>query len=157
MNIFLWITASLYQCVATSIRLSRMRFVVIICFKYINSVCVGCQPNGLQLSKPIASEEGKELGLVDEIVAPEDLLTIARRWALDIALGKRPRLSSLQRTDKLESLGDAREIIKFARAQVKKTAPNLTHPLLCLDAVEEGVVAGGYRGALKVLVFFFIA
>ncbi|XP_024368113.1 peroxisomal fatty acid beta-oxidation multifunctional protein MFP2 [Physcomitrium patens] len=101
------------------------------------------------LSKPIASEEGKKLGLVDEIVAPEDLLTIARRWALDIALGKRPRLSSLQRTDKLESLGDAREIIKFARAQVKKTAPNLTHPLLCLDAVEEGVVAGGYRGALK--------
>lgn len=101
------------------------------------------------LSKPIASEEGKQLGLVDEIVAPKDLLTAARQWALDIVSGKKPRLSSLQRTDKLESLGEAREIIKFARAQVKRTAPNLTHPLLCLDAVEEGVVRGGYAGAQK--------
>lgn len=86
-------------------------------------------------------------------MAPKDLLPTARQWALDIASGKKPRLSSLQRTDKLESLGDAREIIKFARAQVKRTAPNLTHPLLCLDAVEEGVVAGGYAGALKVIFF----
>ena len=84
-------------------------------------------------------------------MAPNDLLTTARQWALDIACGKKPRLSSLQRTDKLESLGEAREIIKFARAQVKRTAPNLTHPLFCLDAVEEGVVAGGYAGALKVM------
>jgi enoyl-CoA hydratase/3-hydroxyacyl-CoA dehydrogenase len=84
-------------------------------------------------------------------VAPKDLLTAARQWALDIVSGKKPRLSSLQRTDKLESLGEAREIIKFARAQVKRTAPNLTHPLLCLDAVEEGVVRGGYAGAQKVM------
>ncbi|XP_024381161.1 glyoxysomal fatty acid beta-oxidation multifunctional protein MFP-a [Physcomitrium patens] len=101
------------------------------------------------LSKPIASEEGKQLGLIDEIVSPKDLLVTARQWALDIASGKKPRLSSLHRTDKLESLGEAREIIKFARAQVKRTAPNLTHPLLCLDAVEEGVIAGGYAGNLK--------
>jgi enoyl-CoA hydratase/3-hydroxyacyl-CoA dehydrogenase len=75
-------------------------------------------------------------------VAPKDLLTAARQWALDIVSGKKPRLSSLQRTDKLESLGEAREIIKFARAQVKRTA---------LDAVEEGVVRGGYAGAQKVM------
>lgn len=86
-------------------------------------------------------------------MSPKDLLVTARQWALDIASGKKPRLSSLHRTDKLESLGEAREIIKFARAQVKRTAPNLTHPLLCLDAVEEGVIAGGYAGNLKVMLF----
>jgi len=101
------------------------------------------------LSKPIASEEGNQLGLVDKIVAPQDLLTTARQWALDIAMGRKPWVSSLRRTDKLEPLGEARAIIKFAREQVKRTAPNMTHPLLCLDAIEEGVVSGGYAGALK--------
>jgi hypothetical protein len=110
-----------------------------------------CIPIGQQLSKPIASEEGNQLGLVDKIVAPQDLLTTARQWALDIAMGRKPWVSSLRRTDKLEPLGEARAIIKFAREQVKRTAPNMTHPLLCLDAIEEGVVSGGYAGALKVL------
>lgn len=87
---------------------------------------------------------------MDAVVSSEKVLTVARQWALDIAMGKKPWLSSLRRTDKLEPMGEAREIIKFARAQVKRTAPNLTHPLMCLDAVEEGVVAGGYAGCLKV-------
>ncbi|CAK9207782.1 unnamed protein product [Sphagnum troendelagicum] len=106
------------------------------------------------LSKPIPAETGEELGLVDAIVPPAELLLVARKWALEIAEGTKPRLSSLRRTDKLEPLGEAREIIKFARAQVKRTAPNLTHPQLCLDAIEEGVVSGGYAGVIKELEHF---
>ncbi|CAM6095074.1 unnamed protein product [Calypogeia fissa] len=101
------------------------------------------------LSKPISAEEGHKLGLVDSLSSQEDLLTTGRKWALDIAEGRKPWVLSLRRTDKLEPLSEAREIIKFARAQVKKTAPNLQHPVICLDAIEEGVVKGGYAGALK--------
>ncbi|KAL3690855.1 hypothetical protein R1sor_004506 [Riccia sorocarpa] len=101
------------------------------------------------LSKPISAQEGNDLGLVDVLVPPSELLAAARKMALDIAEHRRPWMYSLRRTDKIEGLAEAREIIKFARAQAKKTAPNLRHPQQCLDSIEEGVVAGGYAGTLK--------
>eukprot|EP00245_Coleochaete_scutata_P000953 TRINITY_DN11176_c0_g1_i2.p1 TRINITY_DN11176_c0_g1~~TRINITY_DN11176_c0_g1_i2.p1 ORF type:complete len:589 (+),score=127.43 TRINITY_DN11176_c0_g1_i2:90-1856(+) len=101
------------------------------------------------LSKPIKSQEAKELGLVDDLAPPGDLLGVARKHALDIAARRRPWLRSLYRTDKLDSLADAREIIKFARQQAKQTAPNVDHPQKCLDAIEEGIVAGGAAGNIK--------
>ncbi|XP_024538949.1 glyoxysomal fatty acid beta-oxidation multifunctional protein MFP-a isoform X1 [Selaginella moellendorffii] len=101
------------------------------------------------LSKPVTSEEGKELGLVDELVPAEAVLTTARKVAVDIAEGRRPWCITLHKTDKLEPLGEAREILKFARAQAMKTAPKLTHPHVCLDAIEEGIVKGGFAGLLK--------
>lgn len=100
-------------------------------------------------SKPVSSEEGKELGLVDEIVPAKGLLSTARQWALDIASFKQPWVRTLHKTDKLEPLGEVREIIKFAREQTRKRAPNLSHPLKCLDAVEEGIVSGGLAGLYK--------
>lgn len=85
------------------------------------------------------------------MIAPQaELLAAARKWALDIAEHRRPWMQSLRRTDKIEGLSDAREIIKFARAQAKKNAPNMRHPQHCLDAIEEGVIAGGFAGALMV-------
>ncbi len=42
----------------------------------------------------------------------------AKRYALDIADGRRPRLFSLTRSDKLESYAEAVAILEFARAQV---------------------------------------
>ncbi|KAG5389964.1 hypothetical protein IGI04_031505 [Brassica rapa subsp. trilocularis] len=42
--------------------------------------------NMILLSKSISSEEGRKLGLIDELVPPGDLLTTSRKWALDIAL-----------------------------------------------------------------------
>ncbi|KAJ7568488.1 hypothetical protein O6H91_01G034400 [Diphasiastrum complanatum] len=101
------------------------------------------------LSKSISSEEGKELGLVDVLVPSNELLSTARKLALEIADHRKPWLSTLYRTDKLEPLGEAREIIKFARAQAQKTAAHLPHPHACLDAIEEGVTNGGYAGVLK--------
>lgn len=38
--------------------------------------------------------------------------------ALDIAAGRRPRMASLTRSDKIEPLGEGLAVIDFARAQV---------------------------------------
>ncbi|KAF8011152.1 hypothetical protein BT93_J1695 [Corymbia citriodora subsp. variegata] len=100
-------------------------------------------------SKPVKGEEAFGLGLVDAIVSPNELVATARRWALDILEHKKPWVASLYKTDKLEPLGEAREIFKFARAQTKKQAPNLTHPLVCIDVIEEGVVSGPIAGLWK--------
>ncbi|XP_059647782.1 glyoxysomal fatty acid beta-oxidation multifunctional protein MFP-a [Cornus florida] len=101
------------------------------------------------MSKPVKGEEAHSLGLVDAIVSPDDLVNTARRWALDILERKRPWVSSLYKTDKIEPLGEAREILKFARAQARKQAPNLTHPLVCIDVIEEGIVSGPRAGLWK--------
>ena len=45
------------------------------------------------------------------------LLEAAKRYALDIADGKRPRQFSLTRSDRLETYGEAVAILGFARAQ----------------------------------------
>ncbi|KAL4303105.1 hypothetical protein GQ457_10G016830 [Hibiscus cannabinus] len=100
-------------------------------------------------SKPIMSEEGKKLGLIDALVPSEDLLKVSRAWALDIAERRKPWLRSLHRTDKIGSLSEAREVLKVARQQAKKSAPNLPQHQICLDVIEEGIVHGGYSGVLK--------
>lgn len=78
------------------------------------------------------------------------MLKVARIWALEIAERRRPWISSLRRTDKIGSLSEANEILKAARKQVEKIAPNMPQHQACLDSVEEGVKFGGYAGVLKV-------
>lgn len=107
----------------------------------------------MQLSKPIMSEEGKKLGLIDALVSSEELLRVSRLWALDIAARRKPWIRSLHRTDKLGSLSESREILKVARQQAKQTAPNMPQHLACLDVIEEGIVHGGYNGVLKVILY----
>ncbi|GLT79371.1 hypothetical protein SLA2020_508620 [Shorea laevis] len=100
-------------------------------------------------SKPVKGEEAHALGLVDAVVSPDELVKTARRWALDILARRKPWVSSLYKTDKLEPLGEAREILKFARAQARKRAPNLKHPLVCIDVIEEGIVSSPRAGLWK--------
>lgn len=90
------------------------------------------------------------MGLVDAVVSPNELLDTARHWALDMLERRKPWVASLYKTDKIEALGEAREILKFARAQIRKQAPNLNHPLVCIDVVEEGIVSGPRAGLWKV-------
>ncbi|CAN6468185.1 unnamed protein product [Victoria cruziana] len=101
------------------------------------------------LSKPIRGQEAYTAGLVDEIATPEKIVARARQWALDIADYRRPKVLSLYKNDKLEPLGEAREVLKFARAQTQKRAPNLRHPLVCIDVIEEGIVSGPVAGLWK--------
>ena len=44
------------------------------------------------------------------------------------------------------SLGEALQILEFAWAETQKRAPDLTHPLLCLDAIRVGIEQGGPAG-----------
>jgi enoyl-CoA hydratase/3-hydroxyacyl-CoA dehydrogenase len=101
-------------------------------------------------SKPVKAEEGHSLGLIDAVVPPAELVTTARRWALDIVGRRKPWVSSVSKTDKLPPLGEAREILTFAKAQTLKRAPNMKHPLMCLDAIEVGIVSGPRAGLEKV-------
>ncbi|WOH13005.1 hypothetical protein DCAR_0832514 [Daucus carota subsp. sativus] len=100
-------------------------------------------------SKPVKGEEALSLGLVDAIASPAELISTARRWALDILERRKPWVASLYKTDKLEPLGEAREILNFARAQARKQGPNLSHPLVCIDVIEEGIVSGPRAGLWK--------
>lgn len=102
------------------------------------------------MCKPIKGSEAHKCGLVDAIVPGNELLSTARRWALEILERRKPWVSSLYKTDKLESLGEAREILKFAREQARKQAPNLKHPLVCIDVIEEGIASGPRAGLWKV-------
>ncbi|KAK4793477.1 hypothetical protein SAY86_023912 [Trapa natans] len=100
-------------------------------------------------SKPIMSEEGKSLGLIDAIVPSGELLKASCLWALEIAGRHKPWLRSLHRTDKLPPLSEARKILNNAREQAKKTAKNLPQHQACLDVIEEGIIHGGYSGILR--------
>lgn len=107
------------------------------------------------MSKPVKGEEAYTLGLVDAIVSPDELVNTARQWALDILDRRRPWVASLYKNDKIEPLGEAREILKFARAQARKQAPNLQHPLVCIDVIEEGIASGPRAGLWKVLICLY--
>ncbi|XP_047042556.1 glyoxysomal fatty acid beta-oxidation multifunctional protein MFP-a-like [Lolium rigidum] len=108
----------------------------------------------LMLSKPIKAEEAHELGLVDDVVSPNDLLNVARRWALDISESRRPWVRALYKSDKLESPEEAREILNFARVQAQEQAANLHHPLVCIDVIEEGIISGPRAGLRKEAIAF---
>lgn len=113
----------------------------------------------MQTSKPVKGEEAVNLGLVDAVVPSNQLLGTARKWALDILECRKPWVASLHKTDKIEPLGEAREIFKFARVQTRKQAPNLQHPLVVIDVIEEGIVSGPRAGLWKVQLwlYFFCA
>ncbi|KAM7276651.1 hypothetical protein ACFE04_018517 [Oxalis oulophora] len=101
------------------------------------------------MSKLVSGDYAESLGLVDAIVPANELIKIARCWALDISECKRPWSISLYRTDRLESLSEARIVIKLARAQSQKQSPNLKHLLVCIDVIEEGIVSGPRAALLK--------
>ncbi|XP_022999434.1 peroxisomal fatty acid beta-oxidation multifunctional protein AIM1 [Cucurbita maxima] len=101
------------------------------------------------LSKTVTSEEGKKLGLIDDVVSPNELMKVARKWALDIADRRKPWIRTLHRTDKIGSLAEARVALKSARELAKKIAPNTPQHLACIDVIEEGIIHGGYSGVLK--------
>lgn len=100
-------------------------------------------------STPVKVPAAKELGLVDVVVPPQQLLSVAKKLALDIAAGRAPRLRTLQRTDRIESFGEAIATVEFAREQAAKRAPGLRHPQLCLDAIQYGLEHGGLAGLKK--------
>ena len=100
-------------------------------------------------SKPVSSEVGKKLGLVDVLVdSPGGLLPAAVEFAAKLASGQVTRKQSLLRSDRMEPKLMAKAIIDSARAMVSQRAGNLFHPEQALDAMEVGVDEGGAEGLL---------
>jgi enoyl-CoA hydratase/3-hydroxyacyl-CoA dehydrogenase len=106
-----------------------------------------------QTSRFISTEEAYKAGLVDAVVFPENLLPEARRWALDIAEGRKPWNKSLTRTDHLGSDEDTFKVIKEARVKVQRMFPNVPHPTAMLDAVETGFLKNPHVGTEVVSLF----
>lgn len=74
-------------------------------------------------SAPVSAKEALGLGLVDDVVATEDLLLPrARALALDMARLRTFRKVTIDYTAKLEPLGEAEAIFEFARAEAVKRA-----------------------------------
>ena len=69
------------------------------------------------LSRVILSRAMQDTAVNRTLDHKRRLLEAAKRYALEIADGKRPRLVSLTRSDKLESYGEAVALLGFARAQ----------------------------------------
>ncbi|CAD7702036.1 unnamed protein product [Ostreobium quekettii] len=98
-------------------------------------------------SQQVGGEEAGRIGLVDEVVEGGQVVGAAKRMALEIAAGRRARLETVLRTDRLEPLGKAMVAVKEARARV--AGGHVRHPELCLDAIIAGVEQGGMAGLLK--------
>ena len=103
------------------------------------------------MSKSIKGKDAHKLGLVDAIASTNELVSTACSLALEIVGQKRPWFKTLYRTDKLPNLGEAKEILKIARVQAKKQAPNVQHPMVCIDVIEEGIISDPRAGLMKVI------
>ncbi|GLJ04720.1 hypothetical protein SUGI_0001910 [Cryptomeria japonica] len=103
----------------------------------------------LLASKTLNSEDAHKVGLVDGIVAYEELLDAARKLALDIYEGRRPWHRSLHREDRLGSIPEALNILRNARAKAKQMYANVAYPFTLLDVMEDGIVNGSVQGVQK--------
>lgn len=102
----------------------------------------------LWMTRPLTAMEAMEAGLIDEVIVSGDVVQKACSHALDIYEERFPWKKSIERVDRMESCEEALCVLRRARAQVKKDHPNLVHPLLCMDVMEEGVLKGGLAGAV---------
>lgn len=100
------------------------------------------------MTRPLTAMEAMEAGLIDEVVGNGDVVEKACSLALGIFHKKFPWSKSLERVDRLEIFEEALQILRRARLQAKRENPNLIHPLICIDVMEEGVLKGGLAGAI---------
>lgn len=99
------------------------------------------------------SEEGKEIGLIDEVVSSaQELLRVSRIWALDIVEGRKCRTNSLSKTDKLTSLALPHPFDVF-----NSQTHAMPHHKACLDAIRYGIVSGGHLGLSKVYITLLVS
>ncbi|GMI69445.1 MULTIFUNCTIONAL PROTEIN 2, multifunctional protein 2 [Hibiscus trionum] len=93
-------------------------------------------------SEFVNGDDALAMGLVDATSSADELVTVACHWAKDILAQRRPRAVSLYRTDRLEPLPEAKMMLEHARVKSKRQSPNLKHPLVCIDVIEDGLIRG---------------
>lgn len=95
------------------------------------------------------AKDALQLGLVDQMVKPDELMMAAGKLALMIAAGKVPRRVTSKLNDKIGSYEMAKAVIETGRAGALKKNRNLPQPFAYLDAVEAGVRDGFEAGLDK--------
>ncbi len=101
-------------------------------------------PDALQMiatGQPITAEEGLKKGCIDEVVAPESLLTKALEVAQQFISGKwnhRDRMTRF-RKDKLPNFVSKKMIISYARGEAEKKGKGYIAPFKAIEAMERGL------------------
>ena len=95
--------------------------------------------------------EAFELGILQEIVEPEQLIDAAIATARKLADGQLQPVRASQKNDRIGTAEEAQMIMEAARMMGGDKLRNLIHPDLCMDAivcgVEQGYAAGIQREA----------
>ena len=73
----------------------------------------------------------------------EGVLPAAKALALELASGKRHRVQSLKRADRLPNMMVLNFMLTSAREGAEAAAKHMSHPLACIEAVWAGGTAGG--------------
>lgn len=99
-------------------------------------------------SSEARAKEALELGIVQELVEPEQLIDAAKAAARKLASGALTPIRASQLGDKLCSKEEAEQFKQMAAVMMGDKARNLVHPGLCLDAMLAGA-SEGYAVGIK--------
>jgi 3-hydroxyacyl-CoA dehydrogenase/enoyl-CoA hydratase/carnithine racemase len=99
---------------------------------------------------PVSADVAREKGIVDAVVAPEELVAAAAAAARRFASGEEnhaERVTS-RRTDRLPSTEEKAAVIAFAKETAAKKARGLMAPFKAIEALEKGL-SGDFAADLR--------
>ncbi len=101
-------------------------------------------PNAMEMitaGQPINAERGESRGLIDEVVAPENLLGRALAAAGRFVSGQLKLESRMTRNriDRLPSAAEKKAIVNFTKMMTGKKAKGYLAPFKAIEAVEKGL------------------
>ncbi len=101
-------------------------------------------PNALEMmttGRPVKAEKGQTRGLIDEVVAPEDLLKSSLKAASGFIAGqlKMPIHITRNRLDRLPSAAEKKAILNVTKMMTAEKAKGSLAPFKVIEAVEKGL------------------
>ncbi|UCH23092.1 MAG: enoyl-CoA hydratase/isomerase family protein, partial [Deltaproteobacteria bacterium] len=101
-------------------------------------------PNALEMitiGKPIDADKAYRRGLVDEVVAPEQLVETARKAAKKFISGQLKMATRITRYrhDRIPSAAEKKALIDFTKAMTAAKAKGYIAPFKAIEAVEKGL------------------
>ncbi|MBR9986460.1 MAG: enoyl-CoA hydratase/isomerase family protein, partial [Desulfosarcina sp.] len=90
---------------------------------------------------PVKAERAQEKGILDQVVAGQELVAKAIEVARRFASGEEDHRNRItrNRTDRMPTDEEKAEIIRFAKETVKKKARGLLAPFKAIEALEKGL------------------
>jgi 3-hydroxyacyl-CoA dehydrogenase/enoyl-CoA hydratase/carnithine racemase len=90
---------------------------------------------------PVKADAAREKGILDAVVAPEELLTAAMNAARRFVDGEQDHaaLVTRRRTDRLSSVEEKAAVIAYAKDAAAKKAKGMIAPFKAIEALEKGL------------------